>query len=211
MPVAGLVSEYLGVGAYARQDTVNRLLGEGDAISGAWLALDSPAARPGVVRELRARPQVAAATDRGATIRGFMDSIAQTMLTFTLAMTGMAAAIAAGVIYNSARITLAERGRELASLRVLGYTRGEARAMLFGELLTLSLLALLPGFALGYGLSALLVHGMATDLYRLPLVIAPSGFAVAGLVVLATTVVSGMLVLRRLDRLDLVAALKTKE
>lgn len=211
VPVAGLVSEYLGVGAYARQETVNRLLGEGDAISGAWLALDSPAARAGVVRELRARPQVVSATDRGATIRGFMDSIAQTMLTFNLAITGMAAAIAAGVVYNSARITLAERGRELASLRVLGYTRGEARAMLFGELLTLSLLALLPGFALGYGLSALLVQAMATDLYRLPLALAPSGFAVAGLVILATTVLSGMLVLRRLDRLDLVAALKTKE
>ena len=211
VPVAGLVSEYLGVGAYARQETVNRLLGESDAISGAWLALESPAARTTVLQALRARPQVGAATDRSATIRGFMESIAQTMLTFTLAITGMAAAIAAGVVYNSARITLAERGRELASLRVLGYTRGEARAMLFGELLTLSLLALLPGFALGYGLSALLVHGMATDLYRLPLVIAPSGFAIAGLVVLATTVLSGMLVLRRLDRLDLVAALKTTE
>ena len=211
VPVAGLVSEYLGVGAYAHQDTVNRLLGEGDAISGAWLALESPGERTAVLQELRARPQVGAATDRSATIRGFMDSIAQTMLTFTLAITGMAAAIAAGVVYNSARITLAERGRELASLRVLGYTRGEARAMLFGELLTLSLLALVPGFALGYGLSALLVHGMATDLYRMPLVIAPSGFAVAGLVVLATTVLSGMLVLRRLDHLDLVAALKTKE
>src|SRR5690606_16909859 len=71
VPVAGLVSEYLGVGAYAHRDSVNRLLGEDDAISGAWLALDSPAARAGVVQALRARPQVAAATDRGATIHGF--------------------------------------------------------------------------------------------------------------------------------------------
>lgn|GEM_PF-740397 len=209
--MAGLVSEYLGVGAYARKDTVNRLLDEDDALSGAWVALAAADARAGIVRELRARPRVAAVADRSATIRSFMDTMARTMLTFTLAITAMAACIAAGVVYNSARIILAERGRELASLRVLGYTRGEARGLLFGELLTLSFLALLPGFALGYGLSALLVRGLATDLYRIPLVLTASGFAVAGLVVLAATVGSGLLVLRRLDRLDLVSVLKTKE
>lgn len=210
VPVAGLVGEYLGVGAYARQDTVNRLLGEDGAISGAWLKLE-PQARAQVVRELRDRPRVAGVADRSAAIEGFMDTIARTLLTFTLAVTLMAASIATGVVYNSARITLAERGRELASLRVLGYTRGEVRALLFGELLTLCFFALLPGFALGYGLSALLIHGLATDLYRIPLVLPPSGFAVAGLVVLAATVLSGLLVRRRLDRLDLVAVLKTQE
>ncbi len=210
VPVAGLVSEYLGVGAYARMDSVNRLLGEDGAVSGVWLKL-VPETRDDVVRELRGMPRVAAVTDRRATIGSFMDTIARTMLTMALVVTAMAASIAAGVVYNSARIILAERGRELASLRVLGYTRGEARGLLFGELLTLSFLALLPGFALGYGLSALLVHGMATELSRIPLVLTPSGFAVAGLVVLAATVGSGLLVLRRLDHLDLVAALKTKE
>lgn len=211
VPVAGLVSEYLGLGAYAHQDTVNRLLGEGGALSGAWLALEAPEARAGVVRELRDWPRVAAVADRGATIRSFRDTIARTMLTFVFAITAMAASIAAGVVYNSARITLAERGRELASLRVLGYTRGEVRGLLFGELLALAFLALLPGFALGWGMSALLVGGLATDLYRIPLVLAPSGFAIAGLVVLAITALAGMLVVRRLDRLDLVAVLKTRE
>jgi putative ABC transport system permease protein len=211
VPVAGLVSEYMGVGAYARNRTVNRLLDEDDAVSGAWIALSGPQARADVVRELRARPRVAAVTDRTATIQSFMDTMARTMLTFTLMITAMAACIAAGVVYNSARIILAERGRELASLRVLGYTRGEARGLLFGELLTLALLALLPGFALGYGMSALLVQGLTTDLYRIPLVLTVAGFAVAGLVVLAATVGAGLLVLRRLDRLDLVAVLKTKE
>ena len=211
VPVAGLISEYLGLGAYARMETVNALLGEGGALSGAWLALDNPPAVGAVVRELNEWPRVAAVSDRGASIRGFQDTYARTMLTFIFAITLMAASIAAGVVYNSARITLAERGRELASLRVLGYTRGEARGLLFGELLALTFLALVPGFALGWTLAALLVGGLATDLYRLPLVMAPSGFAIAGLVVLATTVLSGMLVVRRLDRLDLVAVLKTKE
>ncbi len=211
VPVAGLVSEYLGVGAYARRDTVNRLLREDGTVSGAWLALSDGDARARIVATLATRPRVAAVTDRSATIGSFMDTMARTMLTFAFAITAMASCIAAGVVYNSARIILAERGRELASLRVLGYTRGETRALLFGELLTLACLALLPGFALGYGMTALLVQGLATDLYRIPLVLEPAGFAVAGLVVLAATVGAGLLVLRRLDRLDLVAVLKTME
>src|SRR5690606_3172255 len=99
--------------------------------SGIWLKL-APEARGEVVRDLRGRPRVAAVTDRHATIQSFRDTIAQTMLTMALVITAMAASIAAGVVYNSARIILAERGRELASLRVLGYTRNEARGLLFG-------------------------------------------------------------------------------
>lgn len=210
VPVAGVVSEYLGVGAYAARATVNRLLGEGDAISGAWLSV-APEFHAGVVDALRERPRVGAVTDRLAMVDSFRSTMAENILTFTLISTVMAASIAIGVVYNTARITLAERGRELASLRVLGYTRAEVRALLLGELATLSFFALLPGFALGYGMAALLVIGFQSDLYRIPLVIAPSGFAIAALVVLAATLVSALLVRRRLDRLDLVAVLKTKE
>ncbi|MBB5014260.1 FtsX-like permease family protein [Rehaibacterium terrae] len=210
VPLAGTVREYLGVGAYARRDTVNRLLGEGDALSGAWLAIDPPA-RLDVVSALRERPRVAAITDRAAMVQSFRDTLAENILAFTLIATLMAGSIAVGVVYNAARITLAERGRELASLRVLGYTRAEVRALLLGELGALSFFALLPGFALGYGMAALLVWGFRSDLYRIPLVIAPGGYAFAGLVVLAATVLSAWLVRRRLDRLDLVAVLKTKE
>ena len=208
--MAGTVREYLGVGAYARREYVNRLLDEGNAISGAWLALP-PAARPDVLRELRGRPHVAAVTDRAAMIQSFRDTMAESILTFTLIATLMAASIAVGVVYNASRITLAERGRELASLRVLGYTRGEVRGLLMGELFTLTFVALVPGFVLGFGMAALLVTGFESDLYRIPLVIAPSGFAFAGLAVLAATAASALLVRRRLDRLDLVAVLKAKE
>ena len=208
--VAGVVHEYLGVGAYARREVVNRLLDEGGVLSGAWLAADR-ARRAGVTAELRARPRIAAVTDRAATVQSFRDTMAESILTFTLIATLMAGSIAVGVIYNASRITLEERGRELASLRVLGYTRREVRALLLGELFTLSFAALLPGFLAGLGMVWLLVRGFSSDLYRVPLVIAPSGFAIAGLVALAATALSGWLVRRRLDRLDLVAALKLKE
>lgn len=210
VPVAGTVHEYLGVGAYARREVVNRLLGEGGALSGAWLSL-APGARVGVVQELRARPRVAAVTDRAAMVQSFRETMAESILTFTLIATLMAGSIALGVVYNASRITLAERGRELASLRVLGYTRREVRALLVGELFTLTFLALVPGFLLGVGMVLLLIEGFSSDLYRIPLAIAPSGFAIAGLVVLGATALSGYLVRRRLDELDLVAVLKLKE
>lgn len=210
VPVSGLVSEYLGVGAYAERSMVNRLLQEGDALSGAWLDLENDA-HARIVRELRESPRVAAVTDRTATIRSFRDTMAESILTFTLIATLMAGSIAIGVVYNAARITLAERGRELASLRVLGYTRAEVRALLLGELLTLSMTALLPGFAIGYGMCALLVAGFRSDLYRIPLVVTPAGFAFAALIVLAASALSGAMVRRRLDRLDLVAVLKSRE
>lgn len=210
VPLAGTVREYLGVGAYARREYLNRLLDEGLALSGAWISLE-PEQRASVITALRARPRVAAVTDRAAMIGSFRETMAESILTFTLISGVMAASIAVGVVYNASRITLAERGRELASLRVLGYTRGEVRALLQGELFTLSFLALVPGFLLGLGMSWLLVQGFVSDLYRIPLVLPLAGFAIAGLVVLAATALSGLLVRRRLDHLDLVAVLKIRE
>jgi len=208
--VAGTVREYMGVGAYARQDTVNRLLGEEDVASGASLSVTREA-RPEVLKALRERPRVAAVIDRAAMIQSFRDTMAESITTFTLISTLLAGSIAVGVVYNAARITLAERGRELASLRVLGYTRGEVRRLMLDELFVLSVVALPVGFVLGYGMTALLVRGFRSELYRVPLAVSPSGFAFAGMVVLAATLVSGWLVRRRLDRLDVVSVLKTKE
>jgi putative ABC transport system permease protein len=210
VPVAGTVHEYLGVGAYARRETVNRLLDEGGAVSGAWLSLGRET-RADVIAELRARPRIAAVTDRSAMVQSFRDTMAETILTFTLVATLLAASIAVGVVYNASRITLEERGRELASLRVLGYTRGEVRALLLGELFTLAFLALVPGFLLGIGMVWLLVEGFSSELYRVPLALQPRAFALAALIVLGATAASALLVRRRLDRLDLVAALKLKE
>lgn len=210
VPLAGTVSEYLGVNAYVDRGHLNRLLGEDAAISGAWLAVDDVGdAR--LLDALHRRPRIAGITDRGAMVQSFRDTMAEGILTFTLVATSMAASIAVGVVYNAARLALAERGRELASLRVLGYTRQEVRALLAGELYTLTLLALLPGFALGYGMAGLLVVAFRSDLYRIPLIVSPAGFAFAGLVIVATAWLSAMLVRQRLDRLDLVAVLKTKE
>jgi putative ABC transport system permease protein len=119
--------------------------------------------------------------------------------------------IAFGVVYNSARVSLSERSRELASLRVLGFTRGEISLILLGELTILTLAALPVGAAIGYLLGQLIMAGFNNEIYRLSFVIAPGTVAWAFLIVIAAATLSGLIVRRRLDRLDLVAVLKTRE
>ena len=123
----------------------------------------------------------------------------------------LAGIIAFGVVYNSARIALSERRRELASLRVLGFTRAEISYILLGELGVLTLAAIPLGFLIGRGLCAYIANSLETDLFRIPLILEANTYAFAALVVLMSTLISGLIVRSRLDRLDLIAVLKTKE
>ena len=210
VPVVRLVEEYLGVSGYMALPALNRLLGEGPAISGAYLSLD-PGAEPGVFRALNERPRVAGSLARQAALSNFEGTMADQMLTFAFFNTILAASIALGVVYNSARIALAERGRELASLRVLGLTRGEISWILLGELGLLTLLAIPLGWALGMALCAWMAQTWQIDLFRMPLAVEPRTFAFSAAVVLIAAAGSSLLVRRKLDSLDLVAVLKTRE
>jgi putative ABC transport system permease protein len=134
-----------------------------------------------------------------------------TLLLFTFVITLLAGTIAFGVVYNSARIALSERSRELASLRVLGFTRGEISYILLGELGVLTAAGIPVGFLLARGITAYIAGQMKSDLFRVPLVMAPSSYGFAALVVVVSALLSGLLVRHRLDHLDLVAVLKTRE
>jgi putative ABC transport system permease protein len=208
--VAVLVKEYVGVSAYMEISALNRLMGEGEAISGAYLFTDKRAL-PEIYRKLKEMPRVAGTAIRENEIRSFYDTMGETLLVFTFINTLLAGTIAVGVVYNSARIALSERSRELASLRVMGYTRGEISYILLGELGVITLAAIPPGFLIGRGLCGYIATKLASDLYRVPLVLEPDTYAFAAVVVLVSACVSGLTVRRRLDRLDLVAVLKTRE
>ena len=119
--------------------------------------------------------------------------------------------IAFGVVYNGARIALSERSHELASLRVLGFTRGEIAVILLGEHALLTLAAIPLGFGLGAGCRPTSRASFTSDLYRMPLVVQPSTYALAASIVLASFAVSALLVWRKLARLDLIEVLKTRE
>jgi len=210
VPVLGVTQQYLGVSAYMQQASLNTLLREGNVVSGAYLAVQ-PGAEPAVYEELHDRPRVLGMVANASAVQSFYATIGEFILFYNMVASLLATAIGFGVVYNSARIGLSERGRELASLRVLGFTRGEIAYILLGELALLTLAAIPVGMAVGVGLVGILVVSFENDLYRLPLILLPSNYALGALVVVISALISGWLMWRRLGRLDLVAVLKTRE
>ena len=208
--VVGLTQQYLGVFGFMQRRALNRLMGEGEALSGAYIAVQRQA-RDSVYQALKQRPRVAGTVLREVSIQSFYDTLADTVLFFSFIANLMGATIAFGVVYNTARIALSERGRELASLRVLGFTRGEIGYILLGELGLLTLAAIPLGFLVGYGLCGFLATQLESELYRVPLVVHLDTYAGAASVVLASAILSGWMIWRRLARLDMVAVLKTRE
>lgn len=208
--VAGLVEEYMGTSVYMEAGALHRLMREAGSLSGAFLQVDG-ADLDQLYRRLKRLPAVAAVTIKLAAVQSFKDTLAQNMNLMIFFNVIFAGVIAFGVVYNAARVSLSERSRELASLRVMGFTRGEISAILLGELATITLASLPLGMGLGYGFAWLLVQAFETELYRFPLVVLPRTYAWAAITVLVAATVSGLVVRRKLDRLDLVAVLKTRE
>ena len=210
IPVAGLTQQFIGVAAYMDLTDANRLAGLGQAISGAFLMMDARY-EDEIMQALFERPRVSSIVSQERAIEAFQETSAESMLTFTFILSLFAGVIAFGVVYNSARIALSERDRELASLRVLGFTRGEIAYILLGELAVLTLLAIPVGLGLGAISSAGVLEGVQTDMYQIPLVLGRRTFALAAAVVLAASIISAVIIRRMITRLDLIGVLKTRE
>ena len=210
IPVSSLVAEFSGMNSYMRLDVVREMLQESDSSSGAFLQVDS-IRREELYRTLKETPKVAAVNIKQAALKGFEDTIAENLLRMRLTNISFATIIAFGVVYNSARISLSERSRELSTLRVIGFTRREVSGILLGELALLTLAAIPIGMLLGYEFARFLTMGLQTEIYRIPLVVENSTFAFAASVVMVAAIVSGLIVRRRIDRLDLVAVLKSRD
>jgi putative ABC transport system permease protein len=208
--VEGLIDDMVGTPAYLRIDRLQRMMREGDTISGAFLAVE-PDQLPELYRKLKEMPRVAGVVAMRTMLQSFRETLVNMILRMRAINIAFATIIACGVVYNSARIALAERSRDLASLRVLGYTRAEISYILLGELGLLTLGALPIGLALGYGLVVITTWGYETELFRIPVVIYPQTYGLTALFILGTSVVSALIVRRRLDHLDLVSVLKAKD
>lgn len=209
--VAGLVSDFQGEAAFARIDELHQLMQESDAVSGVFLTLDA-ARVDETYAALKQTPRLVGVALKGAALKSLRETIVDNILKMRAFNVGFACIIACGVIYNSARITLSERSRELATLRVIGFTRGEITRILLGELGILTLLALPVGLAIGHLLADAVIRlAYNTELFRIPLVISRWTDAFAASVLLMAAAASGWLMSRRLARLDLVAVLKTRE
>jgi len=210
VPVSALVDEPVGLSAWMDLDTLNRLLREGGTTSGAFLRVD-PRQAPRLYALLKRTPAVSSIAVRQATLQSFQDTIAASMAISTTVMLVLACTLAFGMVYNGMRIALSERGRELASLRVLGFERGEVRTILLGKEGLLTLASIPAGWALGIGMCALIVRAIASDLFRLPLVITVQTLLLAAGIVAVASLLTALAVARLLGRFDLVETLKTGE
>lgn len=210
VPVAGLVDEMLGMNAYMELGALARLSGEGPRVTGA-LALVDPAREDELFARVKHLPGIAGVNLRRTVLEVFRQLTGAMMGVTSAILALFAGVIAVGVIYNGARITLAERSRELASLRVLGFTRREISAIFLGELGAYLLLALPLGCLFGYLFTDAVSRTARNEMYRLPTVIDPATYLLAAAVVTAASLATALWVRRRLDHLDLVAVLKTRE
>lgn len=210
IPVTGMVTEFIGVNAYMRRDSLNRFLREGDSATGAYLSADA-ASVDHLYTLLKEIPAVAGTGTRARTLTSFYETLAAQMLTFALFNTLLASTIAIGVVYNTVRVALSERSRELASLRVLGYTRGEVTYILLGELAVLIFAAIPVGLLCGRGIAGFMASTAQTELFRVPVVIEPSTYAFAALAIVVAAFLSALSVGRKVRNLDLVEVLKARE
>jgi len=210
VPLVGFSEDFAGLGASMDRRALNRLLGEGDIISGASFRVDG-AHWLDFLRELKEQPRVSWVVVKESLRENFRKTTAASIgLIQTIYLT-FATIVAFGVVYNNARISLAERGRELATLRVIGFSQREVGAVLVTELVILALIAVPLGLAFGTFLASSILRAVNTETVRLPTVFTPHNYAFAVLVVTIASTLSALVVLRTLKNLNLVSALRAPE
>ncbi len=208
--VSGTITDYAGVSVYMEVHALNRLMKEGNTINGAHLSIDDNAWSD-FLKKIKDAPRVGsvtitkAARDAYDKIMGEMMGISQAIFSF------FAIVVAFGVIYNGARIALSERSRDLATLRVLGFTRTEVSTILISELALLTILALIPGMLIGRELTRIILAGVSSEAMRIPVVITEKTYVTALIIILISAACSFAVVGRRIMKLDLLGVLKARE
>lgn len=210
VPLVGLAQDFAGTAAYMDMRSVNRLLGEGDIITGANFRVDSKR-QAEFLRALKEIPRVSWVAIKNSLRENFRQTTAASIGLIQMIYLSFATVVAFGVVYNNARISLAERARELATLRVIGFSRREVGAVLITELVILALVAVPLGLLVGTAFARVILGAVNTETVRLPLVLTSSNYAFAVLVVTVASTLSALAVLRKLAQLDLVGVLKAPE
>jgi putative ABC transport system permease protein len=210
VPLVGVAEDFAGTAAYMDLHALNRLLGEGDIITGASLRLDE-ARWPDFLRALKGIPRVSWVAIKDSLRENFRQTTAASIGLIQTIYMVFAIVVAFGVVYNNARISLAERARELATLRVIGFSRREVGTVLVTELVILALIAVPLGLLTGTAFAKVILGEVNTETVRLPLVLSTANYAFAVLVVAIASTLSTLAVLRKLSHLDLVSVLKAPE
>jgi len=210
LPVVATVEEMFGLTAYMDFDALHAILGEAPLVSGAYLSVEQGSVAA-LNERLKRLPAVAGVYSPSVLREAFEVQLEENLLISITFLIGLACILAVGVIYNGARIALSERGRELASLRVLGFTRREVAVLLLGEQASITLLAIPLGWVIGVAFGAGILSTIDAEQYRIPLIVSTRTYLYSALIAIAAAAFAGLAVRRRLDRLDLIEVLKTRE
>ncbi len=210
LPVAQIFETFIGSPVYIDQRVLNRLMQEPPVSNMLYVKYD-PAQQTRLFQALKNTPKVGAITLQKSAVNTFHDTMGDTILVYVFFYVVFSCMLMFGVIYNNMRIALSERGRELATLRVLGFRVGEISYMLIGEAAILLLIGLPLGCGAGWALSSLMLNAFESELFRVPLVIEPSTFGIAIVIAVITSIFTAILIRQRLGNLDLIAVLKTRE
>jgi len=208
--VTGLLKDFSGTSGYMDLGALNRLMGERDTLSGAFITVDSNHLNP-LYETIKNTPGIAGAALKKASLENFEEIVAENLLTIQAFYLAFSVVIALGVVYNSVHVTLSERSRELATLRVMGFTRGEVSLILLGEVAILAALAIPLGLAMGHLLAWITVQALETENFRFPLIIEFPTYVYAAVAVMGATVFSGLAARRKINKLDLVSVLKSQD
>jgi putative ABC transport system permease protein len=208
--IEGLITDYAGIAAYMEIGSLHRLMREGDTVSGAHIAVDRGRWNEFLER-VKESPRVASLAIKQAVRQSFRKSTAEMIGMIQRIYFAFAGIVSFGVVYNSARIALSERSRDLATLRVVGFTHREVAGVLIGELALLTLIALPIGLVIGSFLAQMIVATASTETVRLPLVLTSQTYATAVLIVLISSTLSFIVVSGRIRHLDLLSVLKATE
>lgn len=210
LPIVKVFANFTEPGAYLNRQELHHILQESEVLSGAYLAVDRDRIDD-VYREVKQTPSIAGVTDKHATMKNFRDLISESTALMRTVNAIFAMLIAFGVIYNCSMIIMAERARDLATLRVMGFTRAEAARVLLGEIAVITLLSIPVGLPIGYAFSFLTTLALDTETYRFPLVIETSTYSYSVIVILVAALLSSLYVKRMVNTLDLISVLKVKE
>jgi putative ABC transport system permease protein len=210
LPITDVIDTYIGMPAYIALESLNRIMKEPNQVEIVNILIDENLQKK-LFRELKETPKVSSVMVKEGAIRTFENTMAETIFIFISFFTMFACALAFGLVYNSTRIALSERGRELATLRVLGFSNIEISYILLGEMALFVLVSLPLGCLIGYGLAWLIVKLMENELYRIPIIIFPDSYGISMSIIIIAAIISAMIVQSKIRRLNLLEVLKTRE
>lgn len=211
LPVSGIVTQYFGLAAYVDLAALNRLLRQSDRATAINVTLADPEAADAFETRIKDFPRLVGTINMTENRKSFLETLSQNILVVTMVYAILGTIITVGVAYNATRVQLSERARELASLRILGFSKGEVAYILAGEVLLLALIAQPVGWWIGGLIARAMTDGFSSDLYSMPLILTGATYAKASLIVLSAALASVALVALRLSRLDLISVMKTRE